>query len=53
MWLGRDANVTVGFEGLETMENGVQIGGIVSVWVAMCNCSMKKYGKRRCVATMG
>lgn len=41
----RDTNATVGFEGLETMETKEQNRdwGIMSVWVAMYNCSMKQY----------
>lgn len=55
VWLGRDTNVTAVIEGLETMENEVQNRdwGIMSIWVASCNCSMKKYRKRRCVVITG
>jgi hypothetical protein len=50
VWLGGDTNATVGFEGLEMMENKEQNRdwGIMSVWVAVCNCSMKQYRKRSC-----
>lgn len=53
--LGGDTNVTVGFEGLETMESEVQNRdwGIMSVWVAVCNCSVRKCRKRSRVVTMG
>lgn len=55
VWLGGDTNVTVGFEGLETMENEEQNRdwGVMNMWVTMCNCSMRKHRKRSCVVTLG
>lgn len=35
VWLGRDTNVTVGFEGLETMRNRTEIGGVMNMWVTI------------------